>query len=570
VSVSFVALSLAIVLYPTQYRLEYTPVQSLDAISNLWLFMVLLFLWMAALLLLLWRITSPRSAAFLVACFGVVYFGFWTVHWPYGAFEDWLNLQSAQVVILTGHVQPAVEHYWNWPGLAFLGASYSDVTGLQLPSVLPVLIPIAEVLLCLLLFEFYRRVLGDLRLAIVAVIVAIVGNLYLLRFHFHPHDFALVLLFTFLLLNVLNLTAKGNHTSFLVTMLVTIGSLVVTHLVTSVLAMIMLLTMVILRKFGVRELSQMRRLSLVVITAVLIVGWQLFWAFPIFQSSVNRISLALQNALQGELSSLSYASMLASENTVGYPIWANVTRWGLVLVVYLLGTIYALWGIHWRSHASLQMKITSSWVVAAAALTGLLTLLIAGGEEIRRFIFYGSLLTSPVLVYWFFRRLNRRSAQIFLSILLLVSIVPSFLSTSNLVSTSSYYKEDQSAGQFLQNFTGNSTQVELHGIGAGVGVGSFYLPLADKQPGLLLDVSGGASNQSLESYATSRYGLLASRFVSSSSDSFFWTDQGFEAYLQQWFGKDAALSLVNSQPARGLLDSTARVYDNGMVVLLRN
>jgi hypothetical protein len=161
--------------------------------------------------------------------------------------------------------------------------------------------------------------------------------------------------------------------------------------------------------------------------------------------------------------------------------------------------------------------------------------------------------------------LNRRSAQVFLSILLLVSIVPLFLSTSNLVSTSSYYKEDQSAGHFLQNSTGNSTQVELHGAGPGVSVGSFYLPLADKQPGLLLDVSG---SQDLESYAASRYRQLASRFVSSSSDSFFWIDPSYEAHLQQLFGTDGALRVVGS--ASGLLDRTARVYDNGMVVLLRN
>ncbi len=57
-SLPFLLLSVALVLYPVEFRLEYTPIQSLQAIRCVGLLSVLLLLW-AGLLLVLWRLTEP-------------------------------------------------------------------------------------------------------------------------------------------------------------------------------------------------------------------------------------------------------------------------------------------------------------------------------------------------------------------------------------------------------------------------------------------------------------------------------------------------------------------------------
>ena len=162
----------------------YEPVQSLNMFSNLPVFAVLYAIWLSLLLFLLWRVGTLWEAALVVSLFVLVHVGAQTLATSFGAAEDWLRGADSVEVQQAGRLD--FTSYADYPGLATIGAFLAIVTDVDILALRPPLLLIWLVALSTLLLVGYSRLFGSVRLAALAVLVAIQSNVMLARFSFHP------------------------------------------------------------------------------------------------------------------------------------------------------------------------------------------------------------------------------------------------------------------------------------------------------------------------------------------------------------------------------------------------
>ena len=292
-TVALAAVSIALISYPVEFRLQFTPIQSVEAIPELWLFSLLMIVWMALLVRLIFWATGSWSMAGLVTCFSLVYFSFWTLRWPDGSREDWLKMQGVQVIASTGHVEPDLMHYGDWPGIAILGATLSDLTGKEIASLVIPVVLVVQMTLPLCLFVLYWRLLGNTRAAALAVLAAIMANEYLARFHFHPFYFAPVLLVVALVILLRSMRQSHFHTSGSVLLLTLSGGIAILHAFTSVLLFTLLAGMFFLQQWRWARLPSIKVVPLIVMAVVMPPAmWQIYWSSHISDNLIIPIHLS--------------------------------------------------------------------------------------------------------------------------------------------------------------------------------------------------------------------------------------------------------------------------------------
>jgi|GEM_PF-3061290 hypothetical protein len=551
-----------LIAFPVERRLEYAPVQSLQAVPDLWGFAALMTVWMATLLLLLWLAESLWSATALVACFAAVYFGFWTLHWPYGAFEDWGKMQGAQVIVASGHVQPYVQHYWEWPGLSLLGAAASLLAGVDLAALRLPLVLLEQVALTLALLALALRLLPSPRDAALAVILAIVGGPWSLRFHFHPMFMALLLLVTFVLLSLRYMERREVRVGAFLALVLIILATVVTHFVTSVLLAFLLLAWRVGQRLPRTPLAQ--RVPVAWLAALLVVAWQLYWAVPLFDESVRQARETVRATLSGEVGAfLSYGRAVGANNLDGFPLWATLTRWGWALLLPVVGVLCALLVVLRGRALPVPVRALALAVLGTAAAVAMATVVSPGGQQFHRFLLYAPLLAAPLLMVCLRRHLAN-AGPLLVSALLLLAVVPTFLAHSNLVSSDSYYEEQVAAGRFLaRSLDDGGSGVSLYSGGAAF-VGRYFAPFIYLDTGPMLD-QGPTSNT--EDSVRGAYGRMVAAFLAEGErarPAIFWVDPWPRAYYHLWFGPQGAVYVL--QPLDGL-STSPRIYDNGLVVL---
>lgn len=560
--------SAALILYPVEFRLEYTPIQSVDAIQMLWLFSVLLFVWIGLLLVLVWSTDKPWPTLGLITCFGIVYFSFWTLRFPYGFLETWHKMQGSQVIASTGNIEPSVMNYGGWPGLSIIGSAVSNLAGKDLISLNIPIVLFVQLAIPACLFALFLKLLGSTRAAALVVIVAVMANPSLERFQFHQNRFAIVLLLTGILL-LLHLTSQTQNRSNNSILLLFVGTgVVVFHLYTGILLFSLAVITHLRGPLGFRMAPRLVDYSLSMVLFSLPVIWFLFW----FDSTVSTYLSYIPDLIRvladgGSGDQLLNLRLISSSNVVGIPQWANITRLGWMVGMLVIAPMASIWVLVRSSNFTPSMRICAIWLLAIVLINGAALLTSRGGEDFRRFLLYGSLLGAPMLIMMVRQYLGDRIGLAAVAVALLVVAVPTFLVNGNLVSTTSYYAEQQAAGVFLGRFGGPNRPGEgimLHSVGSS-DIGWYYLPFASWEPRPL----ARQATLDTKEWLRLRYERLAvGKYLKQDPEAalhIIWTDPSRIAQYTQWFGRDDASYVL--EPVYTAMEQQTRFFDDGLVQL---
>jgi len=202
-----VGLAAALVAYPRQMALEYSPIQSLDVVEPVPVFASLYYAWMATLVSLILLQTQGRTSHWqglaLVAVFVLVYRGFWDI--PFAAVRDVdsvLNAAAAGYIRSVGEIpfgHPNII-YTDFPGLNTLTAALTSLTSLATGDAVTVIMLLMDLLLAGLLYLICLRLLDDPRWAGIAALCAMQGGIVFARLPFYPGTLGLVFVSIFLLM----------------------------------------------------------------------------------------------------------------------------------------------------------------------------------------------------------------------------------------------------------------------------------------------------------------------------------------------------------------------------------
>jgi hypothetical protein len=562
------ALSIVLLVYPVETRLEYRPIQSPDAIVNIPLFALLFCTWMALLLLLLWRAKGSVWGIALVVVFAVVYLGFWTVHLPRGIYEDWWKMSDIPRIQQEDHI-PSMQleerdfeghpGYLDFPGMAVWGASISEVTGQGIVELRGALVLSAMAILALLLLAFYRRSLGPGPIALLAVVLAIMANAMLARFHFHPAYIVLVLLAAVLVLLARAQQAGGMTQQDKVLFILLAGVATITHFVTSVLLFLIAGILYLFHLLRRRHEQSPLQVGGVVLLLALPLAWSMYWAMQHLFFTVGEMGDFYFRVTEGDI--LWYVGAIGSSNVEQAPFWANITRLGWLGGFYGLALVLALLAILRLRKVTGPEGYIALILIAVAIITAGSALLHYGGEQYYRLIAYGSFLAAPLILL---RALQlRRKALVLgaITALTLVVSLPTFLAHNNLVSTASYYPSEVAAGKFLHAATGGRDDQMFLSVVASGEVAFYYNSRSELRSfGEFVAVRNESelleqANEFAAWWAFWREGFPHRYKVVCVS-------RKFEMLSAHWLGKEAGQAAMDA--LNGQLAKTDRFYDNGM------
>ena len=451
--VVFMAFSSLIMLWPTLLSLDASSIQSLTAIQHLPLFVLCMFVWAGTLVVAGWHgQRSPWCLASLTGVMAIVLLTFWTIHRPNGIYEEPAKLADAVWIQFAGGVrQNILVGYLAWPGTAFLAASVASVTGLPLIAVAAITVIVTAGSLGILLLIFTNVLIHDPWLAFLVTVIALVGNIWIMLFSFHPDYIGLTMLAAALVLAARSMMNVGGVAAERAG-LITVGlAATITHLMTALLLPCLIVAFWLARQ----KHRQTDRPGLSLSTALLLIiiplAWTLYWSVTEFTVLTKGLSQMLQIAQRGDFSQFYfYIGGIATANVEKVPTWVNFVRLGWLGGLYGVGIVLALAAIStWREREPSHLFVATG-LLAVAVFTGFATISGIGGVEYFRFIAYGSLFASPVLGLWLLRLRRAKLVATALAGLVVLALAPTFLADNARVSDSAYYGWEFSAARFIQ------------------------------------------------------------------------------------------------------------------------
>jgi hypothetical protein len=558
-------LSTLILLYPVNLTHTFSSIQSLSAIPNLPLFIVFFILWMVLLVFTISITTKMNQAAILSIIFTLVFVGFWTIHWRNGAWEDWVRMiPDSQLITFFGRVPLEVQGYFEWPGASIWGSVLTNVMGTTMPDIRIPLICGLLVLYAVLLFVLYLRIFNEPRLATISVIISIVGNVILSRFHLQPSFFVLVPLVAFLWVTFRLWEQKQSNISLVIILLLLGAVITVTHFITSIFVLLVILGFWLSKKKDVRSTGNMFSANLIFLVVLMIVSWQMYCAIRNFQWQLLDAAEFLSNMIQGEFSSLlNYTGAVATGNVSHSPFWANFVRIAWLVLLYGFGLIMAILVLVRKQFQS-NIVYASAGLLAVAVLAVVATIIGQEGAQYYRLITYGSLLAPVVILLVIIASHYSRWILAVTGLILVVAAVPTFLANNSRVITEAYYSQEITAGKFLaQNLMKNNQQLVFYGSGSAE-IARYYGP-----PGSNLVGAGELGGFSGYDSAISSVTNLAAQFQTKQDkeNSYSAVSQRLANQFAYALDKDGGQQVL--QHYLTALDSADRIYDNGLAYIYR-
>lgn len=202
-----VVMTTGLLIFPRHMALEYSQIQSVEAVAPLPLFGALYYGWIIALVSLLLLQgqdrAGQRTGLTLICVFSLVYRGFWDVQFSADKDVDSvLNTTAAHFIRSWGFIpfgHPNIV-YTDFPGLGILTAVLANLTTLATRDAVTALMLLMDLLLAGLLYLISLRVLDDPRWAGTAALLAMQGGIVFARMPFYPGTLGLVFGSTFLLI----------------------------------------------------------------------------------------------------------------------------------------------------------------------------------------------------------------------------------------------------------------------------------------------------------------------------------------------------------------------------------
>jgi len=562
-----VAMTVALLAYPRQMALEYSPIQSLDAVEPLPLFGALYYTWMATLVSLLLLQERGRAGQWhglaLVGVFVLVYRGFWDI--PFAAdkgADSVLNAATADYIRSVGEIpfgHPNIT-YTDFPGLHVLTATLAAVTGLPTSDVITVMVLLMDLLLAAILYLIGLRLLDDSRWAGIAALLAMQGGIVFARLPFYPGTLGLLFVSMFLLLALSQREEMFAGPSHVLAALVLLGATTITHFVTSTLLPFLLLGMWLVthaRRGGKGSF----RSSTILLYAVVPAVWLIYATVQTFDRLASVSAEFSDNLLRdGFLRDV----LLVGGSNFGaeVPIWATMLKLFWLVLLFGAGTVAAL------SRLGRLGSLPSVEAKALGALLGILllsataTLVSPGGNQFLRYPMYAPLVLASFLLLGLGRSTPalRKAGVGALVVSLVVLAVPTFLAHHPTVRMDVFYPYERAPAQMLSRYS-DGTGVDLTAPALGHAPYVGYLPNAR--------YAGTPESHDLKdedgvwAYLDGQLG----NFVSGTRDrvAIYVLSARPPVYFRHNFG--IALNDPRWDAIRSRLEGQAAVYDNGFVTL---
>lgn len=566
-----------LLLIPLRVRPGYSPVESTTTIRELPLFALIFILWFTITLLGLSRPGRDCGSAWLVAIFGFIYLGFWTLHAPYGRFEDWANLKSAEDIARLFHVSRG-GHYWPWPGLELIGSTVVTVTGLTPERAVKYLVVPSEVAYTLLLWLIMQEVVGNHIMPVgMATVAAVMANPFLPRFHFYPANFGSVILLVGILMMF-----RRKLNDIPAAVVIATAVIAITHFVTAIVMLVVIVVDTLERRriftYSYEEISvdfdnaEARSGEAGVPTRAmaalaLMISWCVYWATPLVRLLGSHLADRLGAALAlGSSEGWMYPLKLWAINvgSTSAPAWLRATRLFWIMAVYLAALVIALSVIR-GSRAVWAVRVCAACLLVLAGLSLLAGFLSPGASEIYRYIQFGNVFAVPLAMVWLSRPgLRGPWDRALVCVVLGVLAFPSFLAGGDRSASLVYYPEQVEAGRWIA--TRATSGERRFAVGPGWSVILYYSPEGSvmRPPGIdeiKEDNYRGAMRRLHREY-------IATYLNTSGKPVFLWKDRLSYLYFVHWFGPQGAAEVLYPIDQASL--STNLVYANGFGAFFYN
>ncbi len=562
-----IALTVALLTYPRTMTLEFSPIQSLEAVAPLTQFAILYYSWMIALVALLLLQGQDRASHWqglaLVGTFVLVYRGFWDI--PFAAVkhvDSVLNTTTVDYIRVTGTVpfgHPNIT-YADFPGLHILTVALATTIGVATEDAVTVILLAMDVLLAGVLYLICLHLLKDTRWAGIACLLAMQGSIVFAHLVFYPGTLGLVFASMLLLLALNPNGAPFDRPSYAVLALILLAAITITHFVTSALVLSFLVGTWLVRhvRSGPKEPFPSSRVALYVVVPL---AWLVYAAVQTFGSLVGVSDEISGNLLrEGFLRDVFVVG--GSNLGPALPLWVTALRLFWLVFLYGAGTVAALLGLRrLRSLPSVEATALGA-LLGIFLLAGTATLISSGGSQFLRYLMYAPLVVAPLLLMTVGRlTLALRRVGLAVVVVSLVALaVPTFLANYATVQMDTFYAYEEAPAQMLGRHA-TSTSALLFGPAGSYAPYIRYLPDAQYVPvpefAALKNDTGvwGYLENDLNDFTAGRNEGVSIYIYSTRPRATYWHNFGIPLDDPSW---DAI---------RSHLEGQAAIYDNGFVTL---
>ncbi len=468
--------------YPIRPSLEYHPIQSIEAITDLPLFAGLFYSWLAVLFsLFLLRGESMGAQLTLVAVFALVTSGLWTILAWGNSGEAPLYAAQVEHINQTHSFNLEIPNfaYFQFPALFVLSSAVSQVTGLSTWDTVVTVVLLNGVLIATLLYLAFYNVTGSPRLAWLGVLLLLQGNIIIAKMlsNFHPGAFGFLLYAGFLAVVTSGHQAQGHYWQNRLLMVVLLAGATTAHFVTSVAILVVIAGMVSVRWLsgerpqeapaeGARTLAGRARVLLLpglALPLVLPLAWEIYHAVTVFGSLTRLTEGTWQGFVRGEVLT-GYAYYRVGSYVEQSAAWSLALRYVWLLVGMGLGTVVGLIYMLRLRRLAANEAIALGGLVGVGLL-GIAIALASSGEDMFRVLFYVPVFTVLLLILGMKALGPRLGRFAFGALALMVFTLsfPTLLNNNYTVGFSVYYPTELASGEFLRSQFGQGESLEVFG-----------------------------------------------------------------------------------------------------------
>jgi hypothetical protein len=404
----------------------------------------------------------------LLGIFILVFSGIW-VSLTHGQNGEYLSYAAESNYILEKGGIPGILQSigaTDYPGLPLLLSVIRLVPGFKLFDSIFILVLVNILLYSTLLYILLRSLLKEPFLAAFGSLILIMGSreVSIVLPELHPRGFGLVLLVAMLVLLFSKYQQAGEGRSVPITQLsiILFAALLMTHLVTAMVFVIILICMFLVGRFSKQHLVDLLHIALFL---VILLAWQIYFAFYTNSVLLNTAMDSLRQLFGGVLISQYFSHMVGSYlGAEGTPVWVNIVRYFWLVLTMAFGSIIGLINLFKiRNFSPMDKKLLGGLVGLGLFVS--LTLVTSGLNEGMRILYYLPFFTVPILLGFIYkqRSLIKGYSLTILVVMLLTVSVPSFLVNNDRVGVAAVYPQEIYTSKFLSGIYGNGKGLKVVG-----------------------------------------------------------------------------------------------------------
>jgi len=383
---------------------------------------------------------KAESKAFILMLLAILTSGFWIIHSPLGNYEDIEKLVNNVVLREYGQILPGGYGTYNdFPSLFITGWSFSSITGFAGTTLFLPLLSVSISLVALEIFLIARRLLGTDTMAFLSGYIALVGNIFLAEFGYHPDFMTIPIVLALILVLTPPQTSK-----WYVPVTVSSVAVITTDFSASVVLLFLFLAALPFSSHYVKaHRSIFKKINIMYI--VILGLWSVYWSS---RTSNYLLESAMENLRN--LVGVTRIQQYYSANVVG-PIWSSLVR--ISWLVLLIGVPFVLLSLTILRKKPLP-SVTPLFISSIAV--GVVSMVIQGGNNFFITILYAPFAGSLILFSYL-----KKGRTLLLAVLCLAFLVavPSFLASSERIVTFTYPIQYFTSAQYTDQFSNSASAI---------------------------------------------------------------------------------------------------------------